>query len=684
MSAIDQINQGGTTYEIVPEIAELFSIEKTYRAGDHVIYEAGWYTFKTDKYAGAWDATKVDGPFKVTNELSSLKSDLSDVNAELADIRVGADGVTYGSAGAAVRGQIEPLNDQVGHVAFSVIQNSGINASGVISSVTNSQRTNYIHVSEGEKLYFTNAGSKAEYNAFYDLSKTFISRFDINASTDASPYAEITVPENAVYMIISARNNNPLSSVWRIAKIVDNTLKLKGRSADSAAVGAAIETINNNTTKIETNIKDLDSGIAVINADWANGTIEAQTGNYVTSNANRIATVDKVTADKDYVLTIANGFRIYGYYFDNEGEISTKTGWTTGALAIPAGTIFRATIARVTEISGEIADIETFLYSVTMPTQIQSKINGLDARVTALENGEIPSYYDDYLAAKIQTIEELDCTIGNHGDSFVFITDTHMPRNACHSPALIKHILKNTSVKKVFNGGDTIDDNSTWIAAVETLRAWRNSMNDLTEYRLIGNHDLNKVNQSVTEAYLDNDDFYGTMQKPFENAVVFNGGLYFYVDNTAQKIRYICVDINFPSGGGENTWLQSRLTELESGWTALVISHYLWGSSPSSGISTDGTRIIGAINNVYSQLQCNVIGILAGHTHVDKSDTESTNGYLLIATTTDAYGANQDVQVTRTVNTVSEQAFDVIHIDTTARKVYMTRIGGGSDREFTY
>lgn len=76
MSAIDQINQGGTTYEIVPEIAELFKTTKAYHTGDHVIYEAGWYTFKADKSAGAWDATKVDGPFKVTNELSSLKSDL--------------------------------------------------------------------------------------------------------------------------------------------------------------------------------------------------------------------------------------------------------------------------------------------------------------------------------------------------------------------------------------------------------------------------------------------------------------------------------------------------------------------------------------------------------------------------------------------------------------------------------
>lgn len=77
MSAIDQINQGGTTYEIVPEIAELFSTTKTYHTGDNVIYEAGWYIFKADKTAGAWDATKVDGPFKVTDQLSNLKEDLS-------------------------------------------------------------------------------------------------------------------------------------------------------------------------------------------------------------------------------------------------------------------------------------------------------------------------------------------------------------------------------------------------------------------------------------------------------------------------------------------------------------------------------------------------------------------------------------------------------------------------------
>ena len=92
MSAIDQINRGGTTYEIVPEIAELFKTTKAYHTGDHVIYEAGWYTFKADKSAGAWDATKVDGPFKVTDQLSNLKEDLSDLGLSVVN---GSINITY-------------------------------------------------------------------------------------------------------------------------------------------------------------------------------------------------------------------------------------------------------------------------------------------------------------------------------------------------------------------------------------------------------------------------------------------------------------------------------------------------------------------------------------------------------------------------------------------------------------
>lgn len=79
MAGIDFIHQNGIDYEIVPEIAPLFKTTVPYYTGDHVIYGAKWYTFKADKAAGAWDATKVDGPFEVADQLMNLKENLSKI-----------------------------------------------------------------------------------------------------------------------------------------------------------------------------------------------------------------------------------------------------------------------------------------------------------------------------------------------------------------------------------------------------------------------------------------------------------------------------------------------------------------------------------------------------------------------------------------------------------------------------
>ena len=86
MPAIDQVRQGGTIYEIVPEIAELFSTTKSYNVGDSVIYEAGLYTFKANKTAGSWDATKVDGPSKVTEKLAQLNGRLDEQAETIEDL----------------------------------------------------------------------------------------------------------------------------------------------------------------------------------------------------------------------------------------------------------------------------------------------------------------------------------------------------------------------------------------------------------------------------------------------------------------------------------------------------------------------------------------------------------------------------------------------------------------------
>ena len=85
MAKLDSVNYKGTLQEIVPEIAPLFKTTEAYSAGDPVIYEAQWYTFKADKAAGAWDATKVDGPFTVSEEISGLKGSLNAIGLSVAD-----------------------------------------------------------------------------------------------------------------------------------------------------------------------------------------------------------------------------------------------------------------------------------------------------------------------------------------------------------------------------------------------------------------------------------------------------------------------------------------------------------------------------------------------------------------------------------------------------------------------
>lgn len=80
VGSVDQLTFRNNVYEIVPEIAPLFQETESYDVGDWVIYEANLYKFISSKSAGAWDATKVDGPSTVMEEVSQIKEDLNAVS----------------------------------------------------------------------------------------------------------------------------------------------------------------------------------------------------------------------------------------------------------------------------------------------------------------------------------------------------------------------------------------------------------------------------------------------------------------------------------------------------------------------------------------------------------------------------------------------------------------------------
>ena len=88
MGKLDQISVNGTSYEIVPEIAPLFSASTAYAIGDCVIKDAVLYRFTAAHPAGAWIGTDAE-EVTVASELSVLKADLEELSgATSVDISV--------------------------------------------------------------------------------------------------------------------------------------------------------------------------------------------------------------------------------------------------------------------------------------------------------------------------------------------------------------------------------------------------------------------------------------------------------------------------------------------------------------------------------------------------------------------------------------------------------------------
>jgi hypothetical protein len=193
---------------------------------------------------------------------------------------------------------------------------------------------------------------------------------------------------------------------------------------------------------------------------------------------------------------------------------------------------------------------------------------------------------------------------------------------------------------------------------------------------------------------------------------VFGGdGTYFYLDNTPQKVRFICLNSHFYNGdevtngttkfmtfgfGTEQLeWLENVALSVENDWSVVIATHYpftdadvnlkaenkgtgyLYTFNNESG--GDGTKF----RNIISSSSANILGIFCGHCHSD--------GYVIddlrcpIVTITSAINTPYDADwSTRVAGTANETAIDIVSIDKVNNKIYTTRLGAGIDREIDF
>ena len=359
---------------------------------------------------------------------------------------------------------------------------------------------------------------------------------------------------------------------------------------------------------------------------------------------------------------------------------------------------------------------------------------------------KIPSYwlkddtnYTRYLNDKIISLNNKNLP------SSLFFADTHYNGNAKHSIDIMGLLSERLNIDSVIFGGDALgQEDTTKIAEYKLSEFMEEAFNKLgNKFRFVfGNHDKNVANipdgaeDSIVNAKALTYKFiYDNCIAPIKDVVTFETSkevenseryyrdfLHYYYDDTKNGIRYIILDtgtthdLNLDGGTPgrvrfQYEWLKNVLLNTPNGYHVITFGHEWFKSNGEipelseysievakilkasenkttvSGtiarVDADGNKTYTPYNFDFSSANdIKIIGLFCGHNHRDYM--VKSNDVNIVMITCDAYKNTNNYSSPMSINTITEQAIDVISIDKNNKKCYLTRIGAGEDREFNY
>lgn len=436
-------------------------------------------------------------------------------------------------------------------------------------------------------------------------------------------------------------------------------------------------------------------------------------------------TADLITASEDMLLVNnePDTQELWIFFYDESGDtLVSDEGWMKySKYTIKRGQHFRLRYQPIG--GGRIpASVDPNVYFVLLekPDKIKQS------------RDELPRYWEDEIKNKIDYINDLQREDGANRYSFVVVTDTHHQKGEhTNSSLLIKQILDKCNIKHLLHLGDFIVDRNNKEDSMDNL------MYSVERYRnlgglllpVMGNHDDAVYNGFLDQTIVKGEQ-YSEVFRHLRNEVVYGEtGTYYYHDDMFHKTRYIFLDaIDMPyvdNGNGgvdlvrlgyaqaQVDWLTHKALNVPSGdWNVIVASHAPPYTEPDVNrggavpMNSDVVmNILEAFKNAepftvtksypsneayydldvdydFSNQTGEVIAALFGHIHDDHLLYWNSNIPVLV---TINEGRNQRPgALPKVPNTTDELAFDVITVDKTNRKGYVTRVGLGENREFTY
>lgn len=271
--------------------------------------------------------------------------------------------------------------------------------------------------------------------------------------------------------------------------------------------------------------------------------------------------------------------------------------------------------------------------------------------------------------------------------TFVFITDQHGTKNKDHSQAIGLYLLDNTPCTMIVLGGDYSRENWSKTEFDNHVQPYVSSPLISRIYALFGNHETKGGTYETTmaESLLS---IYNSFLKDKTNITGDLQNNYYYLDDTARKIRYMFLNTSGTSQYNmttdEITWISQNVILPSAEWSLVVLGHVtLCNMGGLTGYNeSNGSTILNAIK------QCNgtIIGYICGHQHIDylyhDGDIEHVT---LMCDTFENTDWIPGYSITdRVAGTTDEQAVSTISINTTTKDVVIRRIGAGRNQTLTY
>ncbi len=622
------------------------------------------------------------------NNLAKLPEGSTTGDAELKDMRVGADGKTYETAGAAVREQIGSLKADLDNVKNGVYktnlltwENGTISNSGVDAESNSYVRTDFC---DANKIYGKVLPNVTVYCYRYDEAKKISDYRTQNGGIverlSNEVYIRLSVSKSDIFYLYDEKKYEPLESMRK--KIDFNVFEIKnphyfqGEINSPSSVWFRFDSIKYqyNGEVHEKRFEDMDEDCH----GWYKAT-------YDDSKVKSVYTIQ--AKETEYNQLIINP-KTNKFEWVRSDNITDET----------LISINRSTLV----VSGKIVD---FVHKELFDDMGKSQ-NYIPPNVIEQLNRKENVLYQQFDDTQIVFAYCSDC----HTFGFEKGVETDLTTLA------IDRFDKHLDFDFILNCGDSVLSDPAYTNDGDAYTALRKSVFKTDRKKTLyveGNHDRN-----IYDPVMPIQDFVNLMYRPIKrNENVHFGGVnkaYYYVDFPKQKIRIIVLSKYDFEGSGydgkagykhdQMEWLANTALKCSNEYHVIVATHsapidlndnnlgqnenvlieilenFVDGNNSTiSSTSSDDAYPSYTINTKFTEKR-NLIGVFTGHNHVD--DYRKVNGVNYISIEC-GYVEAGDLN-NREGFTYSAIAFDVVIINKNTRNVSLTRIGYGDNRTFTY